>query len=185
MLQRVKRQGKSAYEAGKNVGKNIVNGFNTADVENALNNISTTITTPVTTNTEVETDSANVELSNNNSGTEETGDQYNGLVEEVSLASESITASNNMIGTSFSTLTAGIALNAGAIQMRVAGVVTSFQTTRNGVTTALTSMSNSNTRAWNNIKSTTTQNLNQVRNSTIDVTNKMTNAWGVMKDNIV
>lgn len=185
MLQRVKDKGKSAYEAGKNVGKNIVNGFNTADVENALNNISTTITTPVTTNTEVETDSANVDLSNNNSGTEETGDQYNGLVEEVSLASESITASNNMIGTSFSTLTAGIALNAGAIQMRVAGVVTSFQTTRNGVTTALTSMSNSNTRAWNNIKSTTTQNLNQVRNSTIDVTNKMTNAWGVMKDNIV
>ena len=48
----------------------------------------------------------NVDLSNNNSGTEETGDQYNGLVEEVSLASESITASNNMIGTSFSTLTA-------------------------------------------------------------------------------
>lgn len=185
MLQRVKDKGKSAYEAGKNVGKNIVNGFNTADVENALNNISTTITTPVTTNTEVETDSANVDLSNNNLGTEETGDQYNGLVEEVSLASESITASNNMIGTSFSTLTAGIALNAGAIQMRVAGVVTSFQTTRNGVTTALTSMSNSNTRAWNNIKSTTTQNLNQVRNSTIDVTNKMTNAWGVMKDNIV
>lgn len=185
MLQRVKDKGKSAYEAGKNVGKNIVNGFNTADVENALNNISTTITTPVTTNTEVETDSANVDLSNNNSGTEETGDQYNGLVEEVSLASESITASNNMIGTSFSTLTAGIALNAGSIQMRVAGVVTSFQTTRNGVTTALTSMSNSNTRAWNNIKSTTTQNLNQVRNSTIDVTNKMTNAWGVMKDNIV
>lgn len=185
MLQRVKDKGKSAYEAGKNVGKNIVNGFNTADVENALNNISTTITTPVTTNTEVETDSANVDLSNNNSGTEETGDQYNGLVEEVSLASESITASNNMIGTSFSTLTAGIALNAGAIQMRVAGVVTSFQTTRNGVTTALTSMNNSNTRAWNNIKSTTTQNLNQVRNSTIDVTNKMTNAWGVMKDNIV
>lgn len=185
MLQRVKDKGKSAYEAGKNVGKNIVNGFNTADVENALNNISTTITTPVTTNTEVETDSANVDLSNNNSGTEETGDQYNGLVEEVSLASESITASNNMIGTSFSKLTAGIALNAGAIQMRVAGVVTSFQTTRNGVTTALTSMSNSNTRAWNNIKSTTTQNLNQVRNSTIDVTNKMTNAWGVMKDNIV
>lgn len=185
MLQRVKDKGKSAYEAGKNVGKNIVNGFNTADVENALNNVSTTITTPVTTNTEVETDSANVDLSNNNSGTEETGDQYNGLVEEVSLASESITASNNMIGTSFSTLTAGIALNAGAIQMRVAGVVTSFQTTRNGVTTALTSMSNSNTRAWNNIKSTTTQNLNQVRNSTIDVTNKMTNAWGVMKDNIV
>ena len=185
MLQRVKDKGKSAYEAGKNVGKNIVNGFNTADVENALNNISTTITTPVTTNTEVETDSANVDLSNNNSGTEETGDQYNGLVEEVSLASESITASNNMIRTSFSTLTAGIALNAGAIQMRVAGVVTSFQTTRNGVTTALTSMSNSNTRAWNNIKSTTTQNLNQVRNSTIDVTNKMTNAWGVMKDNIV
>lgn len=185
MLQRVKDKGKSAYEAGKNVGKNIVNGFNTADVENALNNVSTTITTPVTTNTEVETDSANVDLSNNNSGTEETGDQYNGLVEEVSLASESITASNNMIGTSFSTLTAGIALNAGSIQMRVAGVVTSFQTTRNGVTTALTSMSNSNTRAWNNIKSTTTQNLNQVRNSTIDVTNKMTNAWGVMKDNIV
>lgn len=185
MLQRVKDKGKSAYEAGKNVGKNIVNGFNTADVENALNNISTTITTPVTTNTEVETDGANVDLSNNNSGTEETGDQYNGLVEEVSLASESITASNNMIGTSFSTLTAGIALNAGSIQMRVAGVVTSFQTTRNGVTTALTSMSNSNTRAWNNIKSTTTQNLNQVRNSTIDVTNKMTNAWGVMKDNIV
>lgn len=185
MLQRVKDKGKSAYEAGKNVGKNIVNGFNTADVENALNNVSTTITTPVTTNTEVETDSANVDLSNNNSGTEETGDQYNGLVEEVSLASESITASNNMIGTSFSTLTAGIALNAGAIQMRVAGVVTSFQTTRNGVTTALTSMSNSNTRVWNNIKSTTTQNLNQVRNSTIDVTNKMTNAWGVMKDNIV
>lgn len=185
MLQRVKDKGKSAYEAGKNVGKNIVNGFNTADVENALNNISTTITTPVTTNTEVETDSANVDLSNNNSGTEETGDQYNGLVEEVSLASESITASNNMIGTSFSTLTAGIALNAGSIQMRVAGVVTSFQTTRKGVTTALTSMSNSNTRAWNNIKSTTTQNLNQVRNSTIDVTNKMTNAWGVMKDNIV
>lgn len=185
MLQRVKDKGKSAYEAGKNVGKNIVNGFNTADVENALNNVSTTITTPVTTNTEVETDSVNVDLSNNNSGTEETGDQYNGLVEEVSLASESITASNNMIGTSFSTLTAGIALNAGAIQMRVAGVVTSFQTTRNGVTTALTSMSNSNTRAWNNIKSTTTQNLNQVRNSTIDVTNKMTNAWGVMKDNIV
>lgn len=185
MLQRVKDKGKSAYEAGKNVGKNIVNGFNTADVENALNNISTTITTPVTTNTEVETDSANVDLSNNNSGTEETGDQYNGLVEEVSLASESITASNNMIGTSFSTLTAGIALNAGSIQMRVAGVVTSFQTTRNGVTTALTSMSNSNTRVWNNIKSTTTQNLNQVRNSTIDVTNKMTNAWGVMKDNIV
>lgn len=185
MLQRVKDKGKSAYEAGKNVGKNIVNGFNTADVENALNNISTTITTPVTTNTEVETDSANVDLSNNNSGTEETGDQYNGLVEEVSLASESITASNNMIGTSFSTLTAGIALNAGSIQMRVAGVVTSFQTTRNGVTTALTSMSNSNTQAWNNIKSTTTQNLNQVRNSTIDVTNKMTNAWGVMKDNIV
>lgn len=185
MLQRVKDKGKSAYEAGKNVGKNIVNGFNTADVENALNNISTTITTPVTTNTEVETDSANVDLSNNNSGTEETGDQYNGLVEEVSLASESITASNNMIGTSFSTLTARIALNAGSIQMRVAGVVTSFQTTRNGVTTALTSMSNSNTRAWNNIKSTTTQNLNQVRNSTIDVTNKMTNAWGVMKDNIV
>lgn len=185
MLQRVKDKGKSAYEAGKNVGKNIVNGFNTADVENALNNISTTITTPVTTNTEVETDSANVDLSNNNSGTEETGDQYNGLVEEVSLASESITASNNMIGTSFSTLTAGIALNAGSIQMRVAGVVTSFQTTRNGVTTALTSMSNSNTRTWNNIKSTTTQNLNQVRNSTIDVTNKMTNAWGVMKDNIV
>lgn len=185
MLQRVKDKGKSAYEAGKNVGKNIVNGFNTADVENALNNVSTTITTPVTTNTEVETDSANVDLSNDNSGTEETGDQYNGLVEEVSLASESITASNNMIGTSFSTLTAGIALNAGAIQMRVAGVVTSFQTTRNGVTTALTSMSNSNTRVWNNIKSTTTQNLNQVRNSTIDVTNKMTNAWGVMKDNIV
>lgn len=185
MLQRVKDKGKTAYEAGKNVGKNIVNGFNTADVENALNNVSTTITTPVTTNTEVETDSANVDLSNNNSGTEETGDQYNGLVEEVSLASESITASNNMIGTSFSTLTAGIALNAGSIQMRVAGVVTSFQTTRNGVTTALTSMSNSNTRAWNNIKSTTTQNLNQVRNSTIDVTNKMTNAWGVMKDNIV
>lgn len=185
MLQRVKDKGKTAYEAGKNVGKNIVNGFNTADVENALNNISTTITTPVTTNTEVETDSANVDLSNNNSGTEETGDQYNGLVEEVALASESITASNNMIGTSFSTLTAGIALNAGSIQMRVAGVVTSFQTTRNGVTTALTSMSNSNTRAWNNIKSTTTQNLNQVRNSTIDVTNKMTNAWGVMKDNIV
>lgn len=185
MLQRVKDKGKSAYEAGKNVGKNIVNGFNTADVENALNNVSTTITTPVTTNTEVETDSANVDLSNNNSGTEETGDQYNGLVEEVSLASESITASNNMIGTSFSTLTAGIALNAGSIQMRVAGVVTSFQTTRNGVTTALTSMSNSNTRVWNNIKSTTTQNLNQVRNSTIDVTNKMTNAWGVMKDNIV
>lgn len=185
MLQRVKDKGKTAYEAGKNVGKNIVNGFNTADVENALNNVSTTITTPVTTNTEVETDSANVDLSNNNSGTEETGDQYNGLVEEVSLASESITASNNMIGTSFSTLTAGIALNAGAIQMRVAGVVTSFQTTRNGVTTALTSMGNSNTRAWNNIKSTTTQNLNQVRNSTIDVTNKMTNAWGVMKDNIV
>lgn len=185
MLQRVKDKGKSAYEAGKNVGKNIVNGFNTADVENALNNVSTTITTPVTTNTEVETDSANVDLSNDNSGTEETGDQYNGLVEEVALASESITASNNMIGTSFSTLTAGIALNAGSIQMRVAGVVTSFQTTRNGVTTALTSMSNSNTRAWNNIKSTTTQNLNQVRNSTIDVTNKMTNAWGVMKDNIV
>lgn len=185
MLQRVKDKGKTAYEAGKNVGKNIVNGFNTADVENALNNVSTTITTPVTTNTEVETDSANVDLSNNNSGTEETGDQYNGLVEEVSLASESITASNNMIGTSFSTLTAGIALNAGSIQMRVAGVVTSFQTTRNGVTTALTSMSNSNTRAWNNIKSTTTQNLNQVRNSTIDVTNKMANAWGVMKDNIV
>lgn len=185
MLQRVKDKGKSAYEAGKNVGKNIVNGFNTADVENALNNVSTTITTPVTTNTEVETDSANIDLSNNDSGTEETGDQYNGLVEEVSLASESITASNNMIGTSFSTLTAGIALNAGSIQMRVAGVVTSFQTTRNGVTTALTSMSNSNTRAWNNIKSTTTQNLNQVRNSTIDVTNKMTNAWGVMKDNIV
>lgn len=185
MLQRVKDKGKSAYEAGKNIGKNIVNGFNTADVENALNNVSTTITTPVTTNTEVETDSANVDLSNNNSGTEETGDQYNGLVEEVALASESITASNNMIGTSFSTLTAGIALNAGSIQMRVAGVVTSFQTTRNGVTTALTSMNNSNTQAWNNIKSTTTQNLNQVRNSTIDVTNKMTNAWGVMKDNIV
>lgn len=185
MLKRVKDKGKSAYDYGKNVGENIVNGFNTADVENALNNISTNITTPITTNTEVETDEANVDLSNNDSGTEETGEQYNGLVEEVALASESITLSNNAIGTSFSTLTAGIALNTGAIQMRIAGVVTSFQTTRNGVTTALNSMKNSNTQAWNNIKTTTSNNLNQIHNSTLDVTNKMTNAWGVMKDNIV
>lgn len=185
MLKRVKDKGKSAYDYGKNVGENIVNGFNTADVENALNNISTNITTPITTNTEVETDEANVDLSNNDSGTEETGEQYNGLVEEVALASESITLSNNAIGTSFSTLTAGIALNTGAIQMRIAGVVTSFQTTRNGVNTALNSMKNSNTQAWNNIKTTTSNNLNQIHNSTLDVTNKMTNAWGVMKDNIV
>ena len=69
--------------------------------------------------------------------------------------------------------------------MRVAGVVTSFQTTRNGVTTALTSMINSNTRAWNNIKSSNNSELKSGTRSTIDVTNKMTNAWGVMKDNIV
>lgn len=185
MLKRVENKGKSAYNIGKNVGENIVNGFNTADVENALNNISTDISTPITANTEVETDEANVDLSNNSSGTEETGEQYNGLVEEVAIASESISASNNMIGTSFSLLTAGIALNAGSIQMRVAGVVTSFQTTRNGVNTALNGMQNSNTQAWNNIKSTTSNNLNNIHNSTIDVTNKMTNAWGVMKDNIV
>ncbi|MCR5026042.1 MAG: phage tail protein [Methanobrevibacter sp.] len=180
MLANVKNKAKDGYNYAKEVGRNIVNGFDASDVQDSLN----VDIAPNVGMGEVDT-GVNVSQDNGESGTGETGDSYGTLTDTVSVATESINLNNELIGDSFNTLTENISLNTGIIQSRVSGIVTSFNSTQLGVSTSLSTMTNKNTSAWNNIKSTTQSNLNAIRTSTSNVTTNMIHAWGTMKNNIV
>lgn len=177
MIDRVDDKSRIAKESAKKVGDAIVDGFNKSDVEKQLNDVSSNVefsTTDVTV--------PNITIP-------ETGDNqnndYNMIMEEVSLASASISESNSSIGDSFSNMTSSISADTSSIQTNVNGIVSSFSNTKTGVTNSLNSMKTNNAMAWSNITTSTQNNLNNIYRSTNTVTKQMTNAWNVMKNNIV
>ena len=75
------------------------------------------------------------------------------------------------------------------VNSTISGMSTNLQTSYTGMattqTTSLNNMQNQNRTAFNNIQNQTNTSLNNMRSSTQNVTLQMTNAWMVMKDNIV
>lgn len=181
MLTRVKEKGNTAYDTAKQVGRRLIDGFKS---ENVNEELSEAINFTPQIESE-ETEGISFTQDNGDKGSDETGGAYGILGEDMSVATESIMASNNAIGNSFSTLTNTISLNTGIIQTRTNGVVLSFNSTRAGVTNALSSMVSKNNSSWNNISRTTDDNLQSIQSSTLNVTGQMTSAWNSMKDSII
>ena len=181
MLTRVKEKGNTAYDTAKQVGKRLIDGFKS---ENVNEELSEAINFTPQIESE-ETEGISFTQDNGDKGSDETGGAYGIIGEDMTMATESIMASNNAIGNSFSTLTNTISLNTGIIQTRTNGVVLSFNSTRAGVTNALSSMVAKNNSSWNDISKTTDDNLQSIQSSTLNVTGQMTSAWNSMKDSII
>lgn len=181
MLTRVKEKGNTAYDTAKQVGKRLIDGFKS---ENINEELSEAINFTPQIESE-ETEGISFTQDNGDKGSDETGGAYGIIGEDMTMATESIMASNNAIGNSFSTLTNTISLNTGIIQTRTNGVVLSFNSTRAGVTNALSSMVAKNNSSWNDISKTTDDNLQSIQSSTLNVTGQMTSAWNSMKDSII
>lgn len=181
MLTRVKEKGNTAYDTAKQVGRRLIDGFKS---ENVNEELSEAINFTPQIESE-ESEGISFTQDNGDKGSDETGGAYGFIGEDMSVATESIMASNNAIGNSFSTLTNTISLNTGIIQTRTNGVVLSFNSTRAGVTNALSSMVSKNNSSWNNISRTTDDNLQSIQSSTLNVTGQMTSAWNSMKDSII
>lgn len=181
MLTRVKEKGNTAYDTAKQVGRRLIDGFKS---ENVNEELSEAINFTPQIESE-ETEGISFTQDNGDKGSDETGGAYGLIGEDMTMATESIMASNNAIGNSFSTLTNTISLNTGIIQTRTNGVVLSFNSTRAGVTNALSSMVSKNNSSWNNISRTTDDNLQSIQSSTLNVTGQMTSAWNNMKDSII
>lgn len=181
MLTRVKEKGNTAYDTAKQVGKRLIDGFKS---ENVNEELSEAINFTPQIESE-ESEGISFTQDNGDKGSDETGGAYGIIGEDMSVATESIMASNNAIGNSFSTLTNTISLNTGIIQTRTNGVVLSFNSTRAGVTNALSSMVSKNNSSWNDISRTTDDNLQSIQSSTLNVTGQMTSAWNSMKDSII
>lgn len=183
MIDRVGEKHKLAKESAKKVGDAIVDGFNKSDVEKQLNDVTSDIELPTPEPTSAK---ANAEVDVNTDDTKiGNGEEYATFTEDVQLASESISTSNAFIRGSFMSMTAGISSDASVIQSKVSEVVSGFNNTRINVDSSLTQMKTSNNAAWQNITTVTQNNLNTIYKSTADVTKKLTNAWTVMKNNIV
>lgn len=181
MLTRVKEKGNTAYDTAKQVGRRLIDGFKS---ENVNEELSEAINFTPQIESE-ESEGISFTQDNGDKGSDETGGAYGLIGEDMTMATESIMASNNAIGNSFSTLTNTISLNTGIIQTRTNGVVLSFNSTRAGVTNALSSMVSKNNSSWNNISRTTDDNLQSIQSSTLNVTGQMTSAWNSMKDSII
>ncbi len=183
MIDRVGEKHKLAKESAKKVGDAIVDGFNKSDVEKQLNDVTSDIELPTPEPTSAK---ANAEVDVNTDDTKiGNGEEYATFTEDVQLASENISTSNAFIRGSFMAMTAGISSDASVIQSKVSEVVSGFNNTRINVDSSLTQMKTSNNAAWQNITTVTQNNLNTIYKSTADVTKKLTNAWTVMKNNIV
>lgn len=179
MINRVADKKTSAENNALQLGKSIVDGFSKADVEGELNHVSSNMKALVPSGT------VNAKVNVDNSGFDNVNTDYSGLTGEMQLASESIISSNESIGSSFTNMASSIGLDTDVIQTRIAGVVSSFNTTRIGVNSSLSNMETNNKLAWTSITTDTQNNLNQMYSSTANVTKKLTGAWNTMKDNIV
>lgn len=97
----------------------------------------------------------------------------NGALEGLGLddiTSQFMNNSNNIVSTATST---------------ASNVSNSFNTMRNNQKSALDSMVSRNTTAFHDMKTSSNNSMIQMRDSTSHVTSQMTNAWKVMKDNII
>lgn len=82
----------------------------------------------------------------------------------------------------FTTNTSTMTSNA---QSTATNVATAFTTMKNNHKASVDSMVNKNTTAFNDMRNKSHNSMLQMRDSTSNVTRQMTNAWRLMKDNIV
>lgn len=166
MFKRIKNTGRTAYDTAKRIGGKLVEGFSSEDVSSALSE-ATTMNADVTANI---SESTEQDSSNENPGL---------------LVGSVVAEDNKEMETSFSSLTSSINMNGAAIQSRTSWITTSFANMRKGVTSALTSLENNNKSTWNDVEKTSSTTLENMNSDTLNVTNAMSNAWWVMRDNIV
>jgi len=109
-----------------------------------------------------------------------------GMVENYESDAQIVADSSQMMGinttTAFNEM--GMAVNQTTSQMQ-SNVVSSYSTMDAKQTTLLQNMKTKNTSAYNDMYQKSNQSLLQMRDSTSNITHQMTNAWNLMKDNIV